>query len=535
MKIKLSTAKEEDIKKIDDHDCSTGFITLKNAVDFINTYGDPHETYKIHITIDDNILEPIEGNLHFEKHMELILEHDYGVLLIDGTVTVNPNVQVEFHKLLIGNLDVDKNRIYEPDFVPLIRVKQSNRPVIGTPIQDESNTSTTTTTSASENIVYVKTDGYNRNNGLTPETAKKTIQSAIDNIPTDGKIIVLPGSYDENITINKPLKLEGNNVIINGRQQGSCITCTHLTEGNITIEGFILINGKNEKGGGIYNQTKLTINKCQFTLNTATFGGGIYNDGNLIITNTLLLTNNSEKDGGGIYNNNIIKVSDSRITGNTTVKSGGGIHNENGKMNIETSQLNSNSSRLGGGIYSNAQLNLFLTEIYSNTGIDRGGGLYNASGAKLVASQFQRNGTAKEGNGGAIYNTGSIILEKTIDFASNSSGMCGGAIYNSIDATITGHYASCIENLSYNGGAIFNCGIIKLTEAIYIGNTARNHGGAIYNNKGGLITMCPINKNPIIFDKNQAYTKGGAIYTQGELHMTTVEKGKNYPEYLIKY
>lgn len=556
MKIKLSTVKEDDINRLEDHDCSNGFTDLKEAVDFINTYGDPHETYTLHITTDD--LQPIEGNLHFEKHMELILEHDDVVLLLAGTVTVNPNVQVDFHKLMIGNLDVDKNRISEPDFVPLIRVQQATRPVIGTPPIPENTptntTSTTTTTSAPtntpktitnltmaelvhnapENTVYVKTDGNDRNNGLTPETAKKTIQSAIYTVPTDGTVIVHPGSYDENITITKALKLEGIDVLLNGKQQGSCITCTHLAQGSIIIEGLTIINGKNEKGGAIYNQAHLMIKKCQITLNTAILGGGIYNDGNLIITNTLLLSNNADKNGGGIYNNNLIKVSDSKIVENSADEKGGGFHHETGKMSIETSHVNSNSSRLGGGIYSNAQLNIFLTEIYSNTGGDKGGGLYNATGAKLNSSQFQRNGTGKEGHGGAIYNTGSITLEKTIGFASNSSGMYGGAIHNQLNATITGHYASFIDNSSYNGGAICNCGVIKLTEANYIGNIARNQGGAIFNSKVGFIMMCPQNKNLIVFDRNLAYARGGAIYTQGEIRLTAVEKGKNYPEYMIK-
>jgi len=49
-----------------------------------------------------------------------------------------------------------------------------------------------------------------------------------------------------------------------------------------------------------------------------------------------------------------------------------------------------------------------------------------------------------------------------------------------------------------------------------------------------MMTICPSQGNKVLFDQNLAYEKGGAIYTEGEIRMTDLEKGKNYPEFIVK-
>ncbi len=92
-------------------------------------------------------------------------------------------------------------------------------------------------------------------------------------------------------------------------------------------------------------------------------GGGIYNQGNLTVTNSTLVTN-SGAEGGGIYNNaGTLAVTNSTFSGNSATWSGGGIYNFNGTLTLTNSTLSGNATvnAFGGGLYN------FGTLHYSNT------------------------------------------------------------------------------------------------------------------------------------------------------------------------
>lgn len=60
-------------------------------------------------------------NLHFQKDMELRLEHE-NFMTLKGIITIDPTAQISFRGIGVTNLQVNRNRIYEPDFVPLIMI-----------------------------------------------------------------------------------------------------------------------------------------------------------------------------------------------------------------------------------------------------------------------------------------------------------------------------------------------------------------------------------------------------------------------------
>ena len=563
MKIIVNTKKEENIKTIGEHDCSAGFNTLKSAIDFINTHGEPNEIYQIHITIDNTEEYIIADDLSFKRKMKLELKStDDKILTLTGNVTIDDAIEVDFFNIRIEHLNVSESRIHDHEFVPLIHVKKS--------VQGDSESSTTTTTTSTPTstptsspalifdrsvtphlqdqtvplsitppldipqetaLIYVKTDGNDINDGLTPEKSKRTIQNAINIAPSKGMIIVGSGSYDENIIIDKHLNLQGEDVFLNGRQEGSCITCT---QGIISITGFTILNGKNENGGGIYNDANLTLNDCKITFNKAELGAGIYNTGNFNLFNSIIIYNTASHHGGGIYTNSPVKVIRSRIIGNTAIGDGGGIYEADGKIIIATTQINTNNSCRGGGIYSKSALNISDSEINSNTAQDNGGGIYNSAELEINGLIFRHNGTGKEGSGGAIYNTGSIKIGRETIFMLNTCGLNGGAIVNETDSSINMLNTIFTSNQGFNGGAIYNNGCIMLTESSYIGNTARNFGGAIFITKNGILAFNPRGRYTIPFDNNFAHHKGGAIYTQNKIELKKIEKGKNYPEFMVK-
>ena len=76
----------------------------------------------------------------------------------------------------------------------------------------------------------------------------------------------------------------------------------------------------------------MTVSDSVFAGNSATFGGGIYNnaDDTLIINDSLFIDNSSTTvnnyGGGGIFNGGALNVSNSIFACNSSV-SGGGIYN----------------------------------------------------------------------------------------------------------------------------------------------------------------------------------------------------------------
>ena len=54
-------------------------------------------------------------------------------------------------------------------------------------------------------------------------------------------------------------------------------------------------------GGGIYNDGSLTVTNCVFSGNSATNGGGIANAANLTVINCTSISNTAS-EGGGVFN-----------------------------------------------------------------------------------------------------------------------------------------------------------------------------------------------------------------------------------------
>ena len=108
--------------------------------------------------------------------------------------------------------------------------------------------------------------------GSTWETAKKTIQAAIDEAEEGDIILVNDGSYKPIWTKNKAITIRSVNgaeeTIING---GGSERCATLEEFGSILEGFTLQNGYAAEGGGAYGGT---LTKCTLNGNQAVFGGG---------------------------------------------------------------------------------------------------------------------------------------------------------------------------------------------------------------------------------------------------------------------
>jgi hypothetical protein len=78
-------------------------------------------------------------------------------------------------------------------------------------------------------------------------------------------------------------------------------------------------------------------------------GGGIHNDGTLVLTHAKVSANSAASDGGGIWNQGTLTLTDSAVTDNTAANSGGGIENISGSTELTRCTVSGNTALAGGG------------------------------------------------------------------------------------------------------------------------------------------------------------------------------------------
>ena len=190
------------------------------------------------------------------------------------------------------------------------------------------------------------------------------IHSGVKEIVLDSDIVL----YDDESDSLDGIKLDVDDLVICGNGHTIDVgerRIFYCTGKNITIKNIILSGAVNFYGGAIYNEGELTITESTLERNTALEeGGAIYNKGKLTITKSTLEENSATYNdggyyhGGAIYNEGELTITESTLNYNLATGDGGAIYNE-GELTITESTLNENrakyysSSGLGGAIYNN--------------------------------------------------------------------------------------------------------------------------------------------------------------------------------------
>ncbi|MFC1794968.1 C10 family peptidase, partial [Planctomycetota bacterium] len=179
------------------------------------------------------------------------------------------------------------------------------------------------------------------------------------------------------------------------------------------LDGLTISGGYYELGGGIYcgDYARPTVTNCTFRENSASLGGGLYNESSPTLINCTF-SDNSADGGGGIYNNG---------------------------QEPECKPVISDC------------------KFYDNTVTHNGGGMYNLgrhAEPMITRCEFIRN-SVSEGGGGAIRNnmSGSPTLTNCL-FAENSAATFGGAIRNSNSGTTRLTNCTFSANSAGSGSAL---------------------------------------------------------------------------------
>ena len=313
------------------------------------------------------------------------------------------------------------------------------------------------------------------------------------------------------------------------------------------------------RGGGIYNDSSLTLNNVVVT-------------GNSTANSSLHQSNNGL--GGGIYNSSTgtLTINDSTISNNTAtgtkinnstdvVGLGGGIYNDGGSVTVNRSLITANTANgftvdpekdtttlagLGGGIYNaNGSMTLNNNTITANTlgssSRNTGSAIYVKDG-NLTASHntivdnslpTASLGSAYSATAGAVYinGTGNAVLHNNI-FANNNAngtaGFRGRDIYTSSTINVTesnnivGYYTGS-HNFSTGSGNIIGDGFGNVAN-LNLDSTLRYNGGKTMNFRvlsNSVATSAGTNAGSSDYDQRAYLREDGSASTIGSYEMTT--------------
>ena len=333
-------------------------------------------------------------------------------------------------------------------------------------------------------------------------------------------LVILSG----NTTIGTvALKIINSNVvwIHNVGFQGSYSISKHFTGLDITSSNTIIVNScffesnTADNGGAIYvtAESNLTLNASTFICNIARHGGAIYASGSNLTLSDNTFSGNTAGNGGAMYvtAESSVTISDNAFTHNRAVFDGGAIYSKDSIVNIYGSTKN--SSILSSEGY--CRTCDMITTIPKSIPYEE---VIMELNEALCATHFTNN-TADNGGAMSINNSTILFSGSVIMFRYNSAKSIRGGALNDWRSRVTSnvHKLFFLSNKAVGagyGGAVATSGTFIVTaSAIFIENTAKSYGGAIYTN--GIRNFSV--SGEINFVKNIA-VKGGAMYIMNSVN-----------------
>lgn len=201
-------------------------------------------------------------------------------------------------------------------------------------------------------------------------------------------------------------------------------------------------------------------------------GGGLYNEADLTIIDSVFGQNQSQSIGGGIYHGygNLELIRNSLFVNNHSVNVGGAIVTFQSPINhIENSTFSGNSALFGGAIFNSiSTIGFILNSTFSgNSAVNGGGAIYtthSSSSITLNNSLFNNNGSSE-----CISDSG--IFTGSNNISNNFLSVCPGIIFASLNT-------NSVAPLADNGGPTMTHALLVGSAAIDAADTVTNTGTA---------------------------------------------------------
>lgn len=238
----------------------------------------------------------------------------------------------------------------------------------------------------------------------------------------------------------------------------------NVTGGVVSISGLKLQNGVDADGGGIHNETTLSLSDIVVdSCSSSTDGGGIWNSSTITAENVTVSNNVATLTGAGLYNNGTASWDGGAITSNAAVNEGGGVWND-GTATLTDVQISGNSSdtAAGGGAFNAGTLTLVECAVFSNTTVTGEGMAIKNSSTTLnitrstVSNHVQSSSTAIDNDFGTV-----VIANSTI--STNTMG-----VLNNVGAV---GFSNCTVVLNTTGIGQASGSIGQFYDTILAGNT----------------------------------------------------------------
>ena len=366
------------------------------------------------------------------------------------------------------------------------------------------------------------------------------------------------GAIDSYSGGNCYTKFHGNSTLSfhnNRAWYGGAIISDHTCNISFTDDVTVTFNNNRATYGGVLFASTSDVSFTGHSMMTFTNNTGVDRGGALYCTNnchmmfngnsTLTFNNNNAMNGGAMISYNSSRISFDESTavifnGNVATDRGGAVYGGGDTSQFfggncyttfhgnSTVSFHNNRARYGGAIHSdvtsNVSFNHNVTITFTNNTATSGGALNTDNSNVLFTGNSHvifRYNTAVL-TGGALSCTKSSYLifhgNSTVSFKNNKAvDSSGGAVASSSYSHMLLHGNTSItfdHNIAGDGGAVSivqsNMSISTHSLTIFINNTAKGHGGAIYLSDNFTATF--IDGSDIMFSYNTATGYGGAIY-----------------------
>ncbi|HEY1830284.1 MAG TPA: putative Ig domain-containing protein [Acidimicrobiales bacterium] len=291
-----------------------------------------------------------------------------------------------------------------------------------------------------------------------------------------------------------------------------------FTMNNSTVSGGTLASGYNAALGGglaVAGNVLGTVTGKTFSATPAVFtgtddtfsgltaldGGAIYLGGTGTLTGSTVAGNTAESDGGlgglggGLLDGRAVAadtpsatVDSTIITSNTGVDGGGIFVNSASMLTLQNGTVfNQNQVTVeGGGLYNAATTKASNTMFENGSAGEFGGGIFDGSSVSTDTPTFTGTNVTITGNS-SPFEGGNVAVAASAAFALNGGSIDKGAAVEAAGglltvpgatASISGADISGNTTSAGDGGAIFNEGLLTVTNSSVNGNTATPSSGA---------------------------------------------------------
>jgi len=302
--------------------------------------------------------------------------------------------------------------------------------------------------------------------------AATNVLDAVAAAPEGAAVRITNGTYELSapMVLGKPIQVLG----VNGYSNVTLLAVNtnrlcYLEHPEATIQGLTLSNGYAVVGGGIGAYRGGIVRDCRITSCEAQWdGGGVYSEGGVIFTNSIIEDNKSGHYAGGVWCAGNDLYVDSCVRGN---RSGQGV------------------GLFGGGVYCWQGATFRRCEISDNDSGYGGDGICTAHGTLVEDCTISGN----HGSGA---------------FASGVMCFYGGTVRNCDINCNTGFWTGGVS--MYGGGLVENCRIHKNKGGTT--EVGAGCGGVSFDNDGpSIVRSCAIYGNTSVSGGGINFRKGGSV------------------------